>query len=145
MTDKEEHSLNAAMDERLERVARGRGVHLKTGLSSTPDGRGREASDCGDSIELFIQLNGDTVSDVKCRISGCTNTFAGARAAGTIIKGKTVQEAIKAATPENIDRLAMLPEESKHCAEMASEAVRAALKDAVITSREPWRKLYKKN
>jgi nitrogen fixation NifU-like protein len=144
LIDKEKHSVNTAVEEPLKREARAGVVHPKGGSGSPPDGRGKEASDCGDSIEFFIQLNGDTVSDVKCRISGCTNTFVGARAAGTIVKGKTVQEAIKAATSENIDHLAMLPKESKHCAEMASEAVRAALKDAAVTSREPWRKLYKK-
>jgi nitrogen fixation NifU-like protein len=110
----------------------------------TADGHGKRTSDCGDLIEFFIQVNDDTVQDVTCHVSGCTNTFASARAAGMLVKGKTVQEAIKAVTPSNIDQRAALPEESKHCAKMAAEAMKAALTDAALSAREPWRKLYRK-
>ena len=110
----------------------------------TADGHGRRMSDCGDLIEFFIQISEDTVRDVTCHVSGCTNIFASARAAGMLVKGKIVKEAMKAATPDNIDQLAMLPEANKHCAEMAAEAMKAALTDAALSVREPWRKLYRK-
>jgi nitrogen fixation NifU-like protein len=119
--------------------------HKEEDVARIADGIGKEVSDCGDTVEFFVQLDGDTVKEVTCRVGGCTNTFAGARAAVILTKGKTIQEAFKSSTPAQIGELALLPEEHEHAAEMASTAIRAALKNAVIGSREPWRRLYRRN
>ncbi len=113
-------------------------------IRTTADGHGKRASDCGDQMEFFITLEGETVGDVTCRVAGCTNTVASARAAGMLAKGKTVREALAAATPQNIEQLAGLPEQNRHCADMAAEAMKTALTDAVSSRREPWRRLYRK-
>lgn len=111
---------------------------------SASDGHGRESSDCGDLIEFFVQLKDDTVAEVHCHVAGCTNVFVSARAAGTLVKNKSLREAIAVTTAQNIDDIAALPEQNRHCADMAADAMKKALFDAATSAREPWRRLYRK-
>ena len=111
----------------------------------TPDGYGKGVSDCGDTIEVFIILKGTEIANAGFQIYGCVNTLLAARAAAALIKNQTIAQASKLATPETIDQAAGgLPEHAKHCADLAAQAVEQALREAVISVREPWRKLYKK-
>ena len=108
------------------------------------DGRGKRSSDCGDTIEFFLNLKNDKVTDLRFQIRGCNNTLAAAQAAATLVAGKDIKEAMRLAAPEEIDAEANLPEPNKHCANLASDALKEALRNAVINAREPWRKLYRK-
>lgn len=108
------------------------------------DGRGKRSSDCGDTIEFFLNIKNDTVTDVRFQIRGCNNTLTAAQAAATLVAGKKVKEAMRVSAPEEIDAKAQLPEPNKHCANLASDALKEALRNAVVNSREPWRKLYRK-
>jgi len=109
------------------------------------DGRGRRSSDCGDTIEFFINIKNDTLTDVRFQIKGCNNTLTAAHAAATLVHGKPIKEAMRLSTPEEIDAAAKLPEPVKHCANLASDALKEALRNALVNSREPWRKLYRKS
>ena len=42
-----------------------------------------------------------------------------------------------------LEALGGLPEESRHCALLASSTLRAAIDDYRLSHREPWRKLYR--
>jgi nitrogen fixation NifU-like protein len=108
------------------------------------DGRGKRVSDCGDEIELYVDLREGVVSDVTCRVHGCDNTVITARAAGVLAKGRPLQEAMKLARADIIVEMTHLETQHHHCAELAAEAMRNALKDAVANAREPWRSLYRK-
>lgn len=108
------------------------------------DGRGKRSTDCGDTIEFFLNIKNDTVTDVRFQIRGCNNTLTAAQAAATLVAGKHIKEAMRVSAPEEIDAEAKLPEPNKHCANLASDALKDALRNAVLNSREPWRKLYRK-
>ena len=110
-----------------------------------PDGVGRRVSDCGDTIEIQIALDKDIIKHVSFTVHGCSFTLVSARAAVALIRGKSLNEARLLATPENIDHaLGGLPEHNKHCTELAAEAAWEAMKNAAISAREPWKKLYRK-
>lgn len=110
-----------------------------------PDGVGQSVSDCGDSIEIQISLEGTIIKHASYTVHGCSFTLVSARAAVALIRGKTLSRARIAVTPETIDdALGGLPEHNKHCTELAAEAAQEAIKNAVVSSREPWKKLYRK-
>jgi nitrogen fixation NifU-like protein len=127
----------------------------KTDLSLSPfekfhpiaqaDGCGKKSSECGDTIEFFVNLKNDKVTDIRFQIKGCNNTLNAARAAATLVHGKPIKEAMRLSSPKEIDAEANLPKPSKHCANLASEALREALRSAVVGAREPWKKLYRKS
>ena len=110
-----------------------------------PDGVGKQVSDCGDTIEIQIALDKQILKHVSYSVHGCAFTLVSARAAVALIRGKTIEEARSVAQPETIDNaLGGLPEHNKHCTELAAEAAQEAIRNAVINSREPWKKLYRK-
>ncbi len=116
----------------------------KSNNPTLADGYGRDMSDCGDLIEFYLNIENDLVSNVTCRVRGCNNAKISARAAGMLVKNQSIQNAMKLASPETINDLAKLPEPNRHCADLASNAMKTALKNAASNAREPWRKLYRK-
>lgn len=110
------------------------------------DGCGRSVSDCGhDHVEIQVRVRGGEVHASAFTARGCAHTQACASAAADLLADRTLAEARRAATAAGIsEALDGLPTEKLHCAELVATAVRAALDDAVRTSAEPWRKLYRR-
>lgn len=48
---------------------------------------------CGDEIQVYLQVEGDTISDVKIGGQGCSISQSSASMMSSAIKGKTVEEA----------------------------------------------------
>lgn len=48
---------------------------------------------CGDRIQVFLKLEGDTIADVAFQGSGCAISQASASLMTTAVKGKTIAEA----------------------------------------------------
>ncbi len=48
---------------------------------------------CGDSLEVFIEIDGDVIQDIKFDGNGCAISKASASVMTTVLKGKTIEEA----------------------------------------------------
>ncbi len=48
---------------------------------------------CGDHIDLFVEMKGDVIEDVKFKGAGCAISKASASIMTTLLKGKTVAQA----------------------------------------------------
>jgi nitrogen fixation NifU-like protein len=120
------------------------GIQSVMTAAKHPDGYGRATNECGDTVELSVELDGTDIAQVGLQANGCVYTLACAHAAAALARGKSLGDARREATPEAIAALIEgLPEHEIHCAEMACEALRRALEDAASSMREPWRKLYR--
>jgi nitrogen fixation NifU-like protein len=109
-----------------------------------PDGIGRHTGDCGDTVEIFLKLRGNTIVQVAFRVQGCRNTIASANAVAELIEGRPIGEAWDVTPERVIEFLETLPGSHFHCAELAVGALYRALADARSNQREPWRKMYSK-
>jgi nitrogen fixation NifU-like protein len=58
--------------------------------------------------------------------------------------GKSVGEANKISQQDVLNALGGLPEESQHCALLAANTLKAAVRDYLVLQKEPWKKLYRK-
>jgi nitrogen fixation NifU-like protein len=86
-----------------------------------------ESPVCGDLMEIYLQIEDDTITDVKFRTFGCAAAIASSSMASELITGKTVDEAL-ALTDENVaEALGGLPEKKMHCSNLAASAIRKAL------------------
>ena len=85
---------------------------------------------CGDimKISMIIDEN-DVIQDVKFKTFGCTAAIATSSVATTMVKGKTIDEALKITNKQVIDELGGLPSQKLHCSVLAEEAIRAAIND----------------
>jgi nitrogen fixation NifU-like protein len=148
MNDKPSSQEQGNKEEHLENGGENRAPVVVTGTKAVlqrPDARAKKSGICGDTIEFFLSLDGDRVADVGFKVVGCKNTLACAQATAFLVKGRTLAEAGSLASPKWIEEmLEGLPEDSKHCLEHASETMKQALEDAVVRTRDPWRKLYRK-
>lgn len=61
-----------------------------TGANRTADGFNPL---CGDKIELFVRLDGDTIADIGFQGSGCAISQASASLMTSAVKGRSVAEA----------------------------------------------------
>lgn len=114
------------------------------GLLSRPEGYARRATDCGDAIELFLRIQGGVIADARCMAEGCLHTVACASALATLVRGRGLKQAA-ALGPEEISReLGGLDPAHMHCAEMAVEVLRQALRDSCARRQAPWQAPYQR-
>jgi nitrogen fixation NifU-like protein len=84
---------------------------------------------CGDIMKIYIKVVDDVITDIKFRTFGCASAIASSSVMTEMIKGKTIEEALKLTNKEVVDELGGLPPAKVHCSVLAEEAIRAAIKD----------------
>ena len=85
---------------------------------------------CGDIMRIFLDIDDDgIIRDVKFKTFGCGAAVATSSMATELVKGKTVQEAMKVTNKAVMEALDGLPPVKVHCSLLAEEAIHAALWD----------------
>lgn len=89
---------------------------------------GNEA--CGDIMKLYLKINDkDVITDASFKTFGCAAAIVSSSVATEMIKGKTVDDALKLENQEILDYLGGLPAHKIHCSVLAKEAIEEAVKD----------------
>ncbi len=83
---------------------------------------------CGDTVGFFITVNGDRIERVGYETDGCGPTVACASVLSDMAEGKTLSEVAAMKPQDLLDELGTdLPVENSHCADLAVNALKAAL------------------
>ncbi|MFA6169302.1 MAG: Fe-S cluster assembly scaffold protein NifU [Candidatus Margulisiibacteriota bacterium] len=100
------------------------------GEMENPDGIGKVGNPtCGDIMEMYIKVKDNVITDVKFKTFGCGAAIATSSMSTEMIKGKTIEEALKLTNKAVAEALDGLPPVKMHCSVLAEEAVKAAIDD----------------
>ncbi|MBQ6602488.1 MAG: Fe-S cluster assembly scaffold protein NifU [Eubacterium sp.] len=83
---------------------------------------------CGDIMKMYLKIEDGVITDVKFETFGCGSAIASSSMATEMIKGKTIEEALKITNKDVVDALGGLPVHKLHCSVLAEESIKAAVK-----------------
>jgi nitrogen fixation NifU-like protein len=114
-------------------VAFERWLHpLYVGSIENPDGYGRVHGSCGDTMEIFLRMDGDRVAEASFQTDGCGSSSVCGSFAAEMALGRTPDEILEITGDAITDKLGGLPKEDEHCAYLAAETLQEALNDYMI-------------
>lgn len=100
------------------------------GVMENPSGVGKVGNPvCGDVMELFIKVENDVITDTRFRTFGCGAAIATSSMVTELVKGKTLEEALKISNKAVAEALGGLPPIKMHCSVLAEKALKAAIDD----------------
>ena len=100
------------------------------GDMENPDGTGHVGNPvCGDIMELYIRVKDDTITDARFKTFGCGAAIATSSMVTELVRGKTIDEALKISNKAVIEALDGLPPIKVHCSVLAEEVLRSAIDD----------------
>jgi len=84
---------------------------------------------CGDQMKMFLKIDKktDKITDVRWKTYGCASAIASTSALSELIKGKTLDEALKVGPKEITEFLGGLPKQKFHCSVLGHEALKSAI------------------
>ncbi|MBQ7236658.1 MAG: Fe-S cluster assembly scaffold protein NifU [Clostridia bacterium] len=100
------------------------------GEIENPDGIGTVGNaSCGDIMQISLKIENDIIVDAKFKTFGCAAAIATSSTATEMVKGMTVEEALKLTNRRVVEALGGLPAQKLHCSVLAEEAIKKAIED----------------
>ena len=84
---------------------------------------------CGDIMKMYLKIENDVIVDCKFKTFGCGAAIATSSMATELIKGKSIEDALKLTNSAVVEALEGLPPVKVHCSVLAEEAVKSAIAD----------------
>ncbi len=83
---------------------------------------------CGDLMEVYIKVEDGRIVDAKFRTFGCGSAIATSSMTTELVKGMTLDEAMKVTRADVASELDGLPPIKMHCSNLAADALHEAIK-----------------
>jgi len=109
-----------------------------------PDGFGRVTGPCGDTMEIYLKVRDGKVINASFWTDGCGPSIASGSMVTELAKEKSLVEARKITQDDVLDALGGLPEDSLHCALLAANTLKEAIRDYLAFKNEPWKRAYRR-
>ena len=85
---------------------------------------------CGDIMKVYIKLGeNDIIDDVRYEITGCAGAISAAMAAVELVKGKTLDDALKINDGDVFKVLENIPEKKHHCIQLAVKTMHQGIEE----------------
>jgi len=84
---------------------------------------------CGDIMKIYIKVKDNIIEDIKFKTFGCGAAIATSSMVTELVKGKSLDEAMKITNQAVAEALGGLPPVKMHCSNLAADALHAAIED----------------
>jgi nitrogen fixation NifU-like protein len=85
---------------------------------------------CGDIMRIYIKVDADErITDIKFQTFGCGAAVATSSMVTEMVKGKTIEEALRITNNDVAEELGGLPPIKMHCSNLAADALKEAITD----------------
>lgn len=85
---------------------------------------------CGDIMKVYLKVSDDNIiDDVRYEITGCAGAISAAMAAVDLVKGKTLDEALKINDGDVFQVLENIPEKKHHCIQLAVKTMHQGIEE----------------
>ena len=84
---------------------------------------------CGDIMWIYIKVIDDRIQDIKFKTLGCAAAIATSSVTTELVKGKTLEEALKTTNHDIVNSIGGLPAPKIHCSLLAVDGLKEAVYD----------------
>jgi nitrogen fixation NifU-like protein len=84
---------------------------------------------CGDSLTLYIKVKDEVIEDISFLVFGCVAAIATSSMTTELVKGKSLDEALKLTDTDITEALGGLPENKLHCSVLGATALKNAIEN----------------
>jgi len=101
-------------------------------LGSMPDADGEGTCGdpgCGDCLTIYIKVKDNVITDISFLVFGCVAAIATSSMTTELVKGRTLEVALKLTDADIAEALGGLPENKMHCSVLGASALKKAVED----------------
>jgi nitrogen fixation NifU-like protein len=84
---------------------------------------------CGDLMKIYIKIEDNVITDIKFKTFGCGAAIATSSMVTELVKGKSIEDALKVTNKDVAEELDGLPPLKMHCSLLAEEGIKAAIEN----------------
>lgn len=99
------------------------------GVLPGADGWARYKGPCGDTMEIWLKMEGNREEQANFWTDGCGTSIACGSMVTELARGKNIHYCLEIEQQDVLDALGGLPEESRHCALLAATTLKMAVED----------------
>lgn len=100
------------------------------GKIKNPDGVGVAGNVmCGDVLKLYLKIKDNKISEIKFETLGCAAAIGVSSVLTEMVKGKTIEEALKIKNSDIVKELGGVPPTKVHCSVLGEQALKKAIED----------------
>ena len=82
---------------------------------------------CGDIMRVYLKIEDNKIKDIKFKTYGCVAAIVSTDYLCEIVKGKTLDQALKVTSKDVVKKMGKVPAIKLHCSVLAQEALKKAI------------------
>ena len=102
------------------------------GAMDSPDGYARITGRCGDTMEMYLKFEKGQIRAASFMTDGCGSSSVCGSYAAEMAHGRNPDQVLDVTGEAILEKLGGLPEEERHCAFLAAEALQEALNQFML-------------
>jgi nitrogen fixation NifU-like protein len=102
------------------------------GRMTDPDGAAMVKGQCGDTMEMYLKIKDEKISEILFFTDGCGVTVACGSITTELVKGQSINDALRISPADVVDKLHNFLGSNFHCAILAVTTLHKALADYLL-------------